>query len=104
ACADDTPSTGTLEQYPVERRIPARDMPNPLLKAYELNGASKNSNAYYRSGTLDTEMAVYQTTHGSVYVDSGGGGMAFAIECAALTDFQKRNGWNRGSSCLEGQR
>lgn len=81
-------------------------MPTELKELYELQAKAEYRNAgfYYRAGTPETEMSVYQTSRGTVYVDFGGGGMAFAMQCPAVTEFERRNSWNRAAGCVEGQR
>lgn len=104
ACSSPAPKAD-VDPYPIETRIRVRDMPSRLIELYGVDSAEPpKAGFYYRPGTLDSEIAVYRTNKGLVYVDFGGGGQALAIECAVLTDFVKRNGWDHASGCFDGQR
>lgn len=104
-CSSQTsaPSPNPLES---EATIVAGELPDRLLENYELNyGIQQEAPEEYtgfRYGGLETPLFVFSTPQGPVFVDQGGGGMAWAESCAAMDVFVTRNRWRDGHGCLDG--
>lgn len=92
-------STDGLKPLPVSETVKARQLPPAVLDMYRMQ---RSSEGQYRAGSLNVELSIYVTGSGDVFVDSGGGGMAFAESCEALKEFQRDNGWGGAVACLNG--
>ena len=64
-----------------------------------LQPESKNVYGHYRVGTWKTPLAVFGHGANAVYVDAGGGGMAFSLSCGALDGWVRASAWHGAYSC-----
>jgi hypothetical protein len=88
----------------MQSKILVSELPARLLQDYrvQMEADEPPGGSYYRPGDLDTVLMVFQTSHGPVFVDGGGGGMALAESSQALNEFAERNGWRHALGCLDG--
>jgi hypothetical protein len=104
-CSPAPDSAPAPEPLRIARTITARELPSSILKSYKLQMPEHETGGGtdgYRAGTLDTEIVVYETQAGEVFVDREGGGHMWARSCEAINEVVHRNGLRWGRSCVQG--